>query len=179
MLNTLAMFLAASGLLLAPHHAAAADQATPVKRVYVMRHLQKATGDDPPLTEEGSILAEMVAGMLGNFGIKAVFATPTRRATQTGQPLARFAGVPVTPYDPRDIPRLAAAVGRVQGNVLVVGHSNTVPDLVAAFGGTRPEPLTEADYGTIYQVTVGSAGVRLFFVPPPPIPLSPATERGR
>ncbi len=149
--------------------------------VYVMRHLQKAAGDDPPLTEEGAILAEMVAAMLGgeDFGIKAVFATRTRRAQQTGAPLAKFAGVPVTPYDPRDVPALVAAVKAVPGNVLIVGHSNTVPDLVAAFGGTKPPPLSESDYGTIYQVTLATGGVREFFVPIPPRPLSKAAERGR
>ena len=149
--------------------------------VYVMRHLHKAAGDDPPLTEEGAILAEMVAAMFGfkDFGIKAVFATKTRRAQQTGQPLAKFVGVPVTPYDPRDVPALVTAVKAIPGNVLVVGHSNTVPDLVAAFGGKKPAPLSENDYGTIYQVTLRSGLTREFFVPPPPIPTAPPPERGR
>lgn len=146
--------------------------------VYVMRHLQKATGDDPPLTEEGALLARMVSGLLGGFGVKAVFATKTKRAMQTGQPLADFAKVPVTLYDPRDVPALVAAVRAVNGNVLVVGHSNTVPDLVAAFGGAKPAPLSESDYGTIYQVRPGTTDVRTFYVPVPPRTLIPP-ERGR
>jgi hypothetical protein len=36
--------------------------------------------------------------------------------------------------------------------VLVVGHSNTVPELVQLFGGTRPAPLSDQDYGTVYDV---------------------------
>ena len=147
--------------------------------VYVMRHLQKAAGEDPPLTEEGAILAKMVAAMFGglDFGIKSVFATRTRRAQQTGEPLAKFVGVPVTLYDPRNVPALVEAVKAVSGNVLIVGHSNTVPDLVAAFGGAKPPPLTESDYGTIYQLTLTTGLVREFFVPPPPRTLS-APERG-
>ena len=177
--KVLAAVAAFAGLLMMhPDRAVAADQA---QTVYVMRHLQKTAGEDPRLTEEGAILAEMVAGMFGgkDFGIKAAFATKTRRAMQTGEPLARFIGVPVTPYDPRNVPALVAAVKAVPGNVLVVGHSNTVPDLVAAFGGTKPAPIPETDYGTIYQVTSGSPTVREFFVPPPPIPLAPAPERSR
>jgi len=147
--------------------------------VYVMRHLQKAPGDDPPLTEEGRLLADMVAAMLGfdDFGIKAVFATKTRRAMQTAEPLARFVKVRVTPYDPRNVPALVAAVKAVPGNVLIVGHSNTVPDLVAAFGGIKPAPIAETEYGTIYQVTLATGRVREFFVPPPPRLAAP--ERGR
>ena len=175
--SLIAALVTLAALLPAP---AAAQEAGP-RYVYVMRHLEKAAGEDPPLTEEGAILADLLAGMFGgkDWDIKAVFATKTRRAQQTGAPLAKFVGVPVTPYDPRDVPALVTAVKAVPGNVLVVGHSNTVPDLVAAFGGAKPAPLSESDYGTIYQVTVGSPNVREFFVPPPPIPASPGQERGR
>jgi len=36
--------------------------------------------------------------------------------------------------------------------VLIVGHSNTVPGLVELFGGARPAPLSDTDYGTLYDV---------------------------
>ena len=100
-----------------------------------------------------------------------------RRATQTAEPLAKLLSIHVTHYDPRDVPALVAAAKAVPGNVLIVGHSNTVPDLVAAFGGAKPKPLTETDYGTIYQVTLLTGQVREFFVPPPPRVAAP--ERGR
>ena len=48
--------------------------------------------------------------------------------------------------------------------MLIVGHSNTVPDLVAAFGGTRPAPMSEEDFGTLFVVepdgTVAATEVR-------------------
>lgn len=179
-IKALAAFVTLLGmLLLQPNGAWAAQPAAEAARqIYVMRHLQKAVGDNPPLTEEGADLARLVAEMFCNSGIKAVFATDTRRATQTGEPLARFVGVPVTHYDPRNVPALVTAVGQVRGHVLVVGHSNTVPDLVAAFGGARPAPLSDSDYGTIYRVTVGSPDVRLFHVPPVPVPATAGPERG-
>lgn len=155
----------------------AAVPAVAAETIYVMRHLHKAAGDDPPLTEEGASLARLLVGQLGGSGIKAVFATATRRATQTAEPLAQSLRIPVTTYDPRDVPRLVTAVQAVRGNVLVVGHSNTVPDLVAAFGGTKPEPIADTEYGTIYIVKAGSPDVRRMHVPPPPTPAAP--ERGR
>jgi broad specificity phosphatase PhoE len=148
--------------------------------VYIMRHLQKADASkDPPLSQEGIVNSERVAELLEKRGIKAVFATDTSRAEQTGAPLARRIGVPVTNYDPRNVPVLVAAVRAVAGNVLIVGHSNTVPDLVAAFAGAKPAPLTEQNYGTIYQVTSGSSEVRLLHVPPAPAPALTGPERGR
>ena len=91
--------------------------------------------------------------MLAKSGIKAIFATPTRRAMQTAEPLAAKLGMKVTSYDPANPQALVAAVGAISGAVLVVGHSNTVPDLVARFGGRQPVSLTEQDYGTVFVVT--------------------------
>ena len=132
--------------------AAAAVAADPI---YVIRHLQKAQGDDPSLTDEGRRNAEALASMLAEKNIVAVFATPTRRAMETGEPLAKRLGIAVTPYDPRDADALVAAVAAANGPVLVVGHSNTVPDLVARFGGPRPAAIDEDSYGTLFLVGAG------------------------
>ena len=133
-----------------------AEAAVAERQVYVIRHLQKGTGDDPSLTAEGSANAQKLAAILADKKIVTIFATPTRRAMETAAPLASQLGLAVTPYDPRAPQALVAAVAAAPGPVLVVGHSNTVPDLVAAFGGEKPEPLTDEDYGTLF--VVGSDG---------------------
>ncbi|HET7604831.1 MAG TPA: phosphoglycerate mutase family protein [Sphingomicrobium sp.] len=135
--------------------AASASPALAADTVFVMRHLQKGDGADPSLSAEGAANAKAVAGMLERSGIKAIFATPTRRAIETAQPLAAKLGIAITPYDPRNPDALAKTVGAMPGAVLVVGHSNTVPDLVARFGGKQAVTLTEQDYGTVFVVTPG------------------------
>jgi broad specificity phosphatase PhoE len=142
--------------------------ASAAEAVYVIRHLQKAAGDDPPLTVEGAAGANALANLLSDRGINAVFATPTRRAIQTATPLAVRLGLPVRRYNPSDTAALVEAVRATSGNVLVVGHSNTVPDLVAQFGGERPPPMTEQDYGQIYVVNIGSKETREIVLPAPP-----------
>ena len=119
---------------------------------YVIRHLERSPGDNPPLTAEGARRAEQLADVLGSANIKAVFATATTRAQQTGAPLAKRLGIDVTAYDPRNVDALAAAVKAAGGPVLVVGHSNTVASLVARFGGAKPPELGETDYGTLFVV---------------------------
>ena len=125
---------------------------TAATTVFVIRHLQKAEGADPPLSTEGSANAQALANMLAKSGIKAIFATPTRRAMETAQPLAAMLAVPVTSYDPADPAALVRRVAAIPGPVLVVGHSNTVPDLVARFGGKQPVSLTDQDYGALFVV---------------------------
>ena len=122
------------------------------KTIFVIRHLQKAQGDDPPLTSEGAAAAERLANMLADKGISAIYATPTRRAMETAAPLARKTGVAVTEYDPQNHDSLVASVAANEGAVLVVGHSNTVPNLVVRFGGHSSPRLTEQDYGTVFVI---------------------------
>jgi broad specificity phosphatase PhoE len=138
------LMLAALALVSAPALAA--------EPVFIIRHLEKAAGQDPALTPQGAARAEKLADMLENKGIKAVFATAFQRAQQTAAPLARRLGVPVTSYKPDDVQALVKAVAAAGGPVLIVGHSNTVPELVAAFGGAKPAPIGEESYGTIFLV---------------------------
>jgi len=143
-----------------------AQPVSAAERVYVMRHLQKAEGNDPPLSAEGVANAQLLASRLSKSGIKAIFATPTKRAMQTGEPLAKALGIPITNYDPREPDALVKAVTTQKGRVLIVGHSNTVPDIVTRFGGTAV-PLTDQDYGTVFVVTPGKTTVKQIVVKTP------------
>lgn len=122
------------------------------KTIFVIRHLQKAQGEDPSLNSEGVAAAVRLANMLADKGISAIYATPTHRAMETAAPLGRKTGVAITEYDPQNPESLVASVAENEGAVLVVGHSNTVPDLVVRFGGHSPPQLTEQDYGTVFRV---------------------------
>ena len=122
------------------------------RTIFVTRHLHKAQGDDPPLSSEGAAAAQRLADLLADKRIVATFATPTRRAMQTAAPLAQRIGVAVSEYDASAPEKLVASVASIDGSVLVVGHSNTVPDLVTRFGGHSRPVLTEQDYGTVFVI---------------------------
>jgi len=127
--------------------------------VYVIRHLEKDIGDDPSLTSQGAARADQLAELLAGANIRGIFATPTKRAKETAQPLATRLGLAVSEYNPREVDALAAAVAAAHGPVLIVGHSNTVAALVARFGGEKPAELTEQDFGTLFVVHPGTAQV--------------------
>jgi len=143
-----------------------AQPALAADKIYVMRHLQKAEGTDPPLSAEGAANAQLLAGLLAKSGIKAIFATPTKRAMETGDPLAKALKISITSYDPRNPDELVKAVDALKGSVLIVGHSNTVPVIVTRFGGTAV-PLTDQDYGTVFVVTPGKTTVKQIVVKTP------------
>ena len=133
--------------------ACASVPATSQPNHYVLRHLQKAEGNDPGLTEVGRANAEALAGMLDRDPPSAIYVSATRRARETAAPTARRYGLTAKEYDPRDTPALIARVQAEPGTVLIVGHSNTVPEIVAALGGGQVGPLSEQDYGDLFYIS--------------------------
>ena len=139
-------------LLFAASACATAPAEPPSPSWYVMRHLQKAPGPDPALSAEGSANALRVASRFDDDRPSAIYVSTTRRARETAAPLAAKLGLTMKEYDPGDTPGLAAKVKSEAGTVLVVGHSNTVPDIVAALGGARPADMAETEFGDIFRV---------------------------
>jgi broad specificity phosphatase PhoE len=140
--------------LLAPLAALAEPSA-----IYLVRHGEKAAeGKDPDLTAQGQARAQNIATILQKAGITSIFSTPTARTTQTAQPLAARSGVAVQSYDPKAPKALVEKVKSLNGAVLVVGHSNTLPELVRLFGGTPGADIADNEYDRLYQLSTGPAG---------------------
>ena len=141
---------AAAALAMLAACAGASPRAEPAS-FYVMRHLHRAGAEDR-LTELGLRCATRLAEELGGSGIGAVYQSTTQRARDTAAPLAARIGVAPKDYDPRDTEGLVARVRAEPGSVLVVGHSNTVPEIVERLGGARPGDLAEDRFGEVWRV---------------------------
>src|ERR1044072_8549627 len=130
--------------------------------IYVMRHLDTPQGErDPDLLPAGQRAAQALAGRFGRERLRAIYVSDYRRTRQTAAPLAaRLRLVPIV-YDPRDTPGLVERVRAGPRPALIVGHSNTVPEIVEALGGTRPAPLVHADFGDIWRVGADRTTERL------------------
>lgn len=154
MRSTLFATLALAGALLSPAFALA-DPAM----IYVTRHAEKATeGRDPNLTAQGQARARALAVILKKVGIKHVFSTATVRTQQTAQPLAQQAGVVVQTYDPAKPNMVIDKILALAGPTLLVGHSNTVPNLVELLGGAPGGPIADDEYDRLYQLIVAADG---------------------
>lgn len=131
---------------------------------YVMRHLHTPAGAaNPDLTAEGQRAAATLPQWFAGDPPRVIYVSNTRRAQQTAAPLAAAYGITPRIYDPANTPALVQMVqAETGGAVLVVGHSNTVPDIVEQLGGTRPAPLTHEDFGDIWHITpVNGSTLRL------------------
>jgi broad specificity phosphatase PhoE len=91
--------------------------------------------DNPELNAAGRVRAQELAHVLGDAGIVEVLVTSLRRSQQTAAPLAAALGVEPTVADEVD-DVIAAIRARQRGDtVLVVGHTNTVPEVIDGLGG--------------------------------------------
>jgi broad specificity phosphatase PhoE len=124
--------------------------------VFLVRHAEKEpTGNDPSLTEAGRKRAELLATLLGDAGITAIFSSEFKRTQETAAPLAKRLGVSVTVIPAKDVDALVAKVHALApgGRALIVGHGNTVPQVATRLTGVKVAELTEADYDRLYVAT--------------------------
>ena len=140
--------------LLVAFASAVGHAATPAQpNIYVMRHLHTPAGvTDPDLTDEGKKYAAAVSHSFQRDPPDVIYVSSTKRAQQTAAPLADRLKLTPKIYDPRDTPGLIASVSAETGTVLIVGHSNTVPDIVEKLGGQRPDDLSHEDFGDIWHI---------------------------
>lgn len=144
--------------------------------VIVVRHAERADGGatpgtsmaaspDPALSEAGKARAEKLAAMLGDAGVAAIYTTEYRRTKDTAAPLAAKIGVTAEVVLARDADALAAKVkAHKTGAVLVVGHSNTVPAIIRALGGSAVT-VRDDEYDSLFFVAANGTTTRIRFKP--------------
>ena len=154
------LWLAALAAALAACATTAPGGSAPV--YFVMRHLNTPAGErDPDLTDEGRRAAQQLAGWFHTERPAAIYVSNFRRTRQTAAPLATRLGLTPILYDPADTPGLVARVRAGPLPALVIGHSNTVPEVIAALGGTAPAALVHANFGDIWRVGPDGATARM------------------
>jgi len=149
--------IACALLLAALHAACAVTPAAP--HVYVVRHAEKMSGDDPALSEMGIARAEALANLLAERNITRIFSTDTHRTRGTAAPLAARLGIQTEIYDHRAPEQLAARIRESGETVLVVGHSNTIAGIAATFGVDAGSAVEEDEYDRLYVIRLAPSEV--------------------
>ena len=136
--------------------------------VILVRHAERAAEpkDDPGLTDAGAARALALAAALEHAGVTAIITTNLRRTRETAAPLAKRRSI--TPEviaagsGAAHADAVAAAVRKHPGQaVLVVGHSNTVPAIIAALGGPRLPDICDTAYANLYILEPAGDGAGL------------------
>lgn len=124
-------------------------------RYYLVRHAERLDASaDSPLSTAGFARANVLRDSLLPKGIGRIYVSTLVRTQQTAQPLADALQLPLQLYRPDTTTAFITALDHIRGmNVLVVGHSNNIPQIVEGLSGTLT-PIHENDFDNLFIVTV-------------------------
>ncbi len=152
------VFLTLTLGLTAPRPATAAQEDAPESVFFLVRHAEKVDdSEDPPLSEVGQQRAQKLASLLRDAGIQKVYSSDFIRTRNTAAPLVQELGVEMVLYDHNNLPEAARQVRSTPGRYLIVGHSNTTPEMVRWLGGEPGPDIEDNEYDRLY-VLVHRAG---------------------
>jgi broad specificity phosphatase PhoE len=173
-MTSLRSLAVACALLLCISASAAAQQT-----IFVVRHAERADtaaagaaamvtpATDPPLSAAGHERAARLASMLRSADITHIFTTEFRRTQETAGPLAEQLKLTPVVSASKDPAPLVEQVRQLKGSALIVGHSNTIPDLLKRLGIRDAVTIPDAEYDNLFIVVRPAAGeptlVRLRF----------------
>src|SRR6266581_4842277 len=125
--------------------------------IVIVRHAEKAAsgGTDPDLSSAGRVRADALARILKDSGITAIFTSEFKRTQETAAPTATSAHVTPTVVSAKDTAALVARLHQLNGNALVVGHGDTIPNIVKALGINSSINIPDANYSELFIVILG------------------------
>ncbi|MDQ8005077.1 MAG: phosphoglycerate mutase family protein [Pedobacter sp.] len=130
-------------------------------KVWIVRHAEKDTTDkkdrDPDLSSAGAERAEALKKELKGQRIDSIFSTDYKRTKLTGFPLADITGISIKTYNPAMAKDLVKSLkeNALGKKILIIGHSNTVLEMIEAFGAKRPVPsIADDEYDYLFSLTV-------------------------
>lgn len=124
--------------------------------IFILRHAEKQSdkNDDPSLTQQGHERARWLARFFSDKQIEQIFSTDYKRTRLTALPTANSYQLDIQIYDPNKPEALVKRVLKSNLNTLIIGHSNTVPQLVKLFNGEASDDIDHEEYDRLYWLTV-------------------------
>lgn len=125
---------------------------------YFVRHAERANDSaDTSLSIDGQQRALALRDSLQDKGIDSIFATIYLRTQQTAMPLSEAIDQPLTIYHPDTTFQFVNALKKFRNkDVLVVGHSNTVPEMILLMTGDSVQ-IGHDDYDDLFKVSISKS----------------------
>lgn len=133
---------------------------------YLIRHAEKVRTDpndkDPTLNIEGMMRAKRWAAYFEPVKIDEIYITKYIRTKQTISFIAQQKQVSPKRYDPNTIYSDEFLKQTNGKTILIVGHSNTIPQLVnQLIGKEKYTDMDDNDNSTLFKVTLTESGKQL------------------
>lgn len=131
--------------------------------IYLVRHAEKlkSVDKDPQLSPCGLAQAKAMARLITST-LATIYHSGYQRTKQTAEQLMLVhPSARITSYDAGDLPALVHQLQQQKNAVLIVGHSNTTPELIHLLSDLPAPQMTEQDYGVVYRLKLSEQGYLL------------------
>jgi phosphohistidine phosphatase SixA len=136
-------------------------------KIYLVRHAEKDTGNNPSLTDDGKKRAGDLMRALKNKNIQRIYVTQYKRTQMTGDSLRLQLGIDTLHYlaDTTGLDVYNKIISNADGgkNILIIGHSNTVPKIIKKLGGESIVPflIPDTEFDNLYVLQYKRKKVKL------------------
>ena len=126
---------------------------------YLIRHAEKVRlnpdDKDPDLNEAGNERALVWKEYFNDLEIDKIFSTDYKRTMQTALPFSSSSGLTINTYSPSNIDYQDFLAKTKRDNVLIVGHSNTIPTFVNELIREKAYPdIEDTNNSNLYIVNI-------------------------
>ena len=128
--------------------------------IFLLRHAERMEYESPDgvLSEVGEARAQVLAHVLRDAGVTAIYTSTLKRTIQTAEPLAKALGI-----GPVAVSSVQATLDMVRerdksGVVVIVAHSNTVPQFLKALGYAAEVKIGEREHDDLFVITPALSG---------------------
>ena len=126
---------------------------------YFIRHAEKdrsdSTNKNPSLTIQGLERAKKWALFFKDKNIAAVYSTNYKRTQQTALPIAKEQNLEIIGYTTKELISEKFIANNKGKNIVIVGHSNTTPELVnSLLGEKKYEDIADSENNNVFIVTL-------------------------
>lgn len=144
-----------------------AQQQATVTKIFIVRHAEKGTGNDPELTAEGNVRAGDLMRRLKNEGIQKIYVSRTHRSQQTADSMRIQLKIDTAYYTADTLcDNLVDAIienGDFGKTILIIAHSNTIPQIIRKFGvSDYPHGnIPDSDHDQLFIITYSNEKAKL------------------
>lgn len=131
------------------------------EKIMLFRHGEKAAGKNPHLTSVGKRRAAHLVSLIKADEKVTIFSSDYNRTKETAADLVRAFDKPAIIYDARDLKRLKAQVMALTGTVVIIGHSNTTPNLAELLSNDKVAAMPETQFNRYFVLERQQQGYKL------------------
>lgn len=124
--------------------------------IYLFRHSEKLAGKNPELSDTGKLRASHLVTLFKKYKKIQIYSSKYKRTLQSAAPLSEYFNEKISTYDAGELPAFKKELLKLNGVVVVMGHSNTIPQLATLLSDKKVTPMNESEFSRYFLLSTNA-----------------------